>query len=126
MSIVKGDLHDRVLAKYQTLELARLNQTLQNSGIRDFAVRREICERYFFDSGYFIDSCWLSEQGRRFQPGIYFTEISGDAQSAGTIFLPDPTVGTMLHEYVQGAAAWLYDDHNEDSAEIEVGSINEV
>ncbi len=126
MSIINGDLHDRVLVKYQALELARLNQTLQDSGISDVAVRRKICERYFFDSGYFIDSCWLSEQGRRFQPGIYFTEISGGEQSTGTIFLLDLTVGTMLHEYAHGAAAWLFDDHNEDSAEIEVGSIQQA
>jgi hypothetical protein len=126
MSIIDGDLHDRVLVRYQALELARLNQTLQDSGISDVAVRRDICERYFFDAGYFIDSCWLSERGRRFQPGIYFTEISGDQQRTGSLLLPDLTVGTMLHEYAHGAAAWLFDDHNEDSSEIEVGSIQEV
>jgi hypothetical protein len=126
MKIVRGDLHDAIIATYQTLELARLNQTLKESGVADIAVRREICERYFFDSGYFIDSCWLSEQGRRFRPGIYFTEVEGDERSTGTVFLPDSAVGTMLHEYAHGAAAWLFDDRNEDPSEIEVGSINEV
>jgi hypothetical protein len=27
----------------------------------------------------------------------------------------------MFHEYAHGAAAWLFDDHNEDGSEIEVG-----
>ncbi|HZM89545.1 MAG TPA: hypothetical protein VFF31_23695 [Blastocatellia bacterium] len=126
MKIVSGNLHDAIIATYQTLELARLNQTLKESGVADIAVRREICERYFFDSGYFIDSCWLSEQGRRFQPGIYFTEVEADERSSGTIFLPDSAVGTILHEYAHDAAAWLFDDHDEDPSEIEVGSINEV
>src|SRR5215831_13504225 len=126
MKIVEGDQHDPALATYQTLELARLNQILKGCGIGDVAVRREICERYFFESGHFIDSCWFAERGRRFQPGIYSTEVNDNSESTSTIFLPDPELGTMLHEYAHGATAWLFDDHDEDASEIASGDIKLV
>lgn len=124
MNIVQGDLHDPCVASYQTLELARLNTILSACGITDTAKRREICEQYFFDSGYFLDSCWFEEGGRRFRPGVYFEEVASDCQEAGTLLLPDPSFGTAFHEYAHGAAAWLYDDHAEDASEIETGDIN--
>ena len=124
MNIVQGDLHDSCVASYQTLEVARLNATLAACGITDPAKRREICEQYFFDSGYFLDSCWFEESGRRFRPGVYFAEVSPDGEELGTVLLPDPSFGTAFHEYAHGAAAWLYDDHAEDASEIQTGDVN--
>jgi hypothetical protein len=85
MNIVQGDLHDPLSATYQTLELARLNDTLKECGVADSQLRREICETYFFNSGYFLDSCWFSEQGRRFRPGISFTPLDDHAEDASEI-----------------------------------------
>lgn len=124
MNIVQGDLHDPCVATYQTLELARLNQTLVECGIDDVQKRREICEHYFFQSGYFLDSCWFEEKGRYFHPGVYFAELTRDQQPTGTVLMPDPSFGTAFHEYSHGAAAWLYDDHAEDASEIQTGDIN--
>jgi hypothetical protein len=126
MKIIEGDVHDPLSATYQTLEIARLNEALKESGVNDPALRRTICETYFFNSGYFLDSCWFLEEGRRFRPGIYFAELGHDSKETGTVYLPDPAVGTMFHEYAHGAAAWLFDDHGEDASEIETGDANEV
>jgi len=121
MKITQGDLHDSLTATYQTLELARLNETLKQSGISDAPLRRKICENYFFGSGRFLDSGWFSDQGARFRVGIYFSQLDNKAKCDGTVFLPDPEIGTMFHEYAHGAAAWLFDDHAEDASEIETG-----
>ncbi|MBM3966520.1 MAG: hypothetical protein FJ308_15870 [Planctomycetes bacterium] len=126
MQIIQGDIHDPLTATFQTLELARLNDALKESGITDPAVRRTICETYFFHSGYFLDSGWFADQGRRFRAGTYFAEVGPDGKETGAVYLPDPTVGTMYHEYAHGAAAWLFDDHGEDASEIETGDANEV
>jgi len=124
MKIVNGDLHDPLTATYQTLEVARLNQTLKECGVSDVKLRRTICEQYFFHAGYFLDSCWFVEEGRRFRPGLYFAEVDGENRETGTTLLPDPSVGTMFHEYAHGAAAWLFDDHSQDASEIETGDVN--
>lgn len=124
MKIVRGDLHDPLIATYQTLELARLNQTMKECGITDVDLRRAICEQYFFDSGHFIDSGWFSEEERRFRPGIYFAEVGENSRDTEAILLPDPVAGTMLHEYSHGAAAWLFDDHDEDASEIVTGDVD--
>ena len=121
MDVIEGDAHDPLVATYQTLELARLNEALKEGGILNPEIRRKVCETYFFNSGYFLDGCWFAEEGRRFRPGVYFAEIDDDDQPTGKVILPDPAVGTMFHEYAHGAAAWLFDDHNEDASEIEVG-----
>ena len=121
MNIIEGEMHDPLTATLQTLEVARLNEALRESGINDLTLRRSICETYFFNSGYFLDSGWFTEEGRRFRPGIYFAEIAADGRETGNVYMPDPSVGTMLHEYAHGAAAWLFDDHAEDASEIETG-----
>ena len=126
MKLIEGDIHDPLTATLQTLEVARLNDALRESGITDSTLRRTICETYFFNSGYFYDSGWFTEEGRRFRPGTYFAEIGENGRETGDVYMPDPLVGTMFHEYAHGAAAWLFDDHAEDASEIETGDINEV
>jgi hypothetical protein len=119
--IVEGDQHDSLSATYQTLEVARLNDALRECGVLDVKVRRAVCETYFFNSGYFLDGCWFAEAGKRLRAGVYFAELDRTNAPTGTIYLPDPAIGTMFHEYAHGAAAWLFDEHNERADEIEVG-----
>ena len=126
MEIITGNLHDPLTATYQTLELARLNETLKDCGVKDVKLRRVICEKYFFNAGYFLDSGWLPEQERRFRPGVHFVEIKSHKEAPLALLLPDPEVGTMFHEYAHGAAAWLFDDHDEEASEIKTGDVNEA
>ena len=121
MKAIEGDLHDPLTATYQTLEMDRLNRTLKDCGIVDVALRRRVCEQYFFAAGYFLDDCWFVQEGRRFRPGVYFSEIDDKNRETGSALFPDPAIGTMFHEYAHGAAAWLFDDHGENADEIETG-----
>ena len=126
MEIIEGEKHDPLTATYQTLELARLNEVMKECGVNDPQLRRKICEAYFFHSGYFLDGCWFAEEASRFRPGIYFAEIDSDGRSTGKVYFPDPSIGTMFHEYAHGAAAWLFEEHAEDVSEIEVGDATGV
>jgi len=126
MDTIQGDLHDPLTATYQTLELGRLNDVLKQCGVADVDLRRKICEAYFFHSGYFLDSCWFSDQGHRYRPGIYFSQVDRANRETGIVYFPDPKIGTMFHEYAHGAAAWLFDDHGEDASEIETGDTNDA
>jgi hypothetical protein len=123
VELIEGDKHDPLTATYQTLELARLNEALKECGVADSVLRRKICETYFFNSGYFLDDCWFAEQDGRYRPGIYFAEINEQDRPTGKVFLPDPEIGTMFHEYAHGAASWLFDDNAEDASEIETGDV---
>jgi hypothetical protein len=125
VNVVEGDLHDPLCATYQTLEVARLNSVLIQLGVDEEDLRRRICETYFFDSGYFLDSCYLLEHGRKFQPGVHFSELDEKNEKTGVVLMPDPAIGTMFHEYAHGAAAWLFDDHAQDASEIETGDAHE-
>ena len=99
--------------------IAVVHPTLDSFNIARHAT--DCCETFFFNSGYFLDGCWFAEDGGRFRPGIYFAEIGDDSQPTGTVYFPDPAIGTMLHEYAHGAASWLFDDHAEDASELETG-----
>jgi hypothetical protein len=123
VKIIDGAKHDSLTATYQTLEAARLNDALKQCAVADTQLRRRICETYLFDSGHFLDSCWFAEANGRFRPGIHFEDVDAGLRPTARLFLPDPEVGTMFHEYAHGAAAWLFDDHNEDASEIEVGEV---
>jgi hypothetical protein len=125
MDIRQSSQHDQLIATYQTLELARLNDVLTKCGIDQVEIRRRICEQYFFESGYFLDSCWFGEIGMRVRPGICFTELGAAGQAVALIVQPDNSE-TNLHEYAHGAGAWLFDDHIEDASEIETGDLTDT
>jgi hypothetical protein len=53
-----------------------------------------------------------------------FEEIEENGESTGTLMVPDPGLGTLFHEYAHGAAAWLFEEENEDAAGISVGDVS--
>jgi hypothetical protein len=124
MNVVAGDLHDPCIATYQCLEADQLNNALKASGIGDASKRREVIEHFLFHGGYFRDSCWFEQEGRRFRPVMCFEEIEENGESTGTLMVPDPGLGTLFHEYAHGAAAWLFEEENEDAAGISVGDVS--
>lgn len=74
-TVEDGNFHDELRAVYQSLDVARLNETLKKHGVADAATRQKICADYLFDAGYFLDAGWLAHNGRRFKPGVYFSEL---------------------------------------------------
>jgi hypothetical protein len=120
--VIEDGFHDSLVVVFQWLQIAQLNEALKTCGVADGELRQKICETYFFHSGYFLDACWFREEGRRFKPGVYFAELDRDRQPTGAVYLPDPEFGT-IHEYAIGAVSSLFEDHQEDVSEIEVGSV---
>jgi hypothetical protein len=124
MNVVAGDLHDPCIATYQCLEADQLNTALKASGISDASKRREIIEHFLFHGGYFRDSCWFEQEGRRFRPVMCFEEIEENGRSKDTLLVPDSSLGTLFHEYAHGAAAWLFEQENEDASGIPAGDVS--
>jgi hypothetical protein len=80
MKVEVGNIHDSCVATYQTLEANQLNVALRENGISAPEVRRAIIEHDLFSSGYFRDSCWFEEQGRKFRPVMCFEEAQADGK----------------------------------------------
>jgi hypothetical protein len=126
MNPVSGDLHDPCIATYQCLEAGQLNEALKEAGIGDAAKRRDIVEAFLSRAGYFRDSCWFEQAGRLFRPVMCFEEIEVNGQSKGALLVPDPSLGTLFHEYALGAAAWLFEGQEEDASGIASGSVYDL
>lgn len=125
MKVVAGDLHDPCVATYQCLEADQLNTALKACGITDASQRRQIVEHFLFHGGYFRDSCWFEQDGRRFRPVMCFEEVSESGGSKDALLVPDPSLGTLFHEYAHGAAAWLFEEQSEDASSIGAGDVTQ-
>jgi len=124
MKVIAGDLHDPCVATYQTLEADQLNQALKACGISGASKRQAIMEHFLFNAGYFRDSRWFEEGGRRFRPVVCFEEVAPDGSSKNRMLIPDGSFGTCFHDYAHGAAAWIF-EHGESTSEIEAGDVSQ-
>jgi hypothetical protein len=76
MEAIKDPEYQLLAAKYQLLEMARLNNVLRKNGIVEKSKRYQICSDYFFPHGLLLDSdgesfAW---QGKRLHPVLCFAE----------------------------------------------------
>ena len=76
METIKDPQYGLLAAKYQLLEMARLNNALRKNGVSDKSVRYQICSDYFFSHGLLLDSdgeafVW---QGKQLHPLLCFAE----------------------------------------------------
>ena len=121
MKTSRDEVHDSLVATYQSLEASILNRVLRENGISDEAKRREIVATFLFEQGVVLDQQWFKEQDQRWYPGVFFgTKPHADLNSA-TIHLPSEQYGMNLHEYAHGAADWAIENEGNPAA-IEVGN----
>ena len=121
MKTSREDIHDELVATYQSLEASILNRVLIEHGIADLEARREIVSHFLFDQGVTLDQYWFKVQGRKYFPGVYFSTEPHERLADGTVHLPSPEHGTSFHEYAHGAADWAVDESG-DGDQIEVGN----
>ncbi len=121
MNTSRDDIHDQLVATYQTMEAVTLNRVLIEQGIDDPDKRREIIIGFLFGQGVILDQCWFKEDGKRWFPGVYFSTVPHDQIDAGTVHLPCSKYGMNFHEYAHGAADWALEHENAQDA-IETGN----
>ena len=121
MKTTRADVHDSLVATYQSLEAAVLNRSLLENGIHDAAKRKAIVASFLFQQGVLLDQCWFKEQDQRWYPGVFFgTKPHAELDSA-TVHLPSEQYGMNFHEYAHGAADWAIENEANPEA-IEVGN----
>ena len=68
--------YSRLIAKYQLLEMARLNKYLRKHGVSDGAVRYRICSDFFSGHGLLLDADGnpFPWEGKKLHPILCFAE----------------------------------------------------
>lgn len=121
MNTSREDIHDRLVATYQSLEASLLNRVLRENGIKDIDTRRSVISGFLFEQGITLDQMWFKEDGKKFYPGVFFSTEPHDHIEDGTVHLPCPEYVMNLHEYAHGATDWAME--NEDGGDaIETGN----
>ncbi|MEM1354712.1 MAG: hypothetical protein AAGC44_13525 [Planctomycetota bacterium] len=126
MQYIHDEKHDELSAIYQSLEVGRLDEALRESGIEDEELIRQVCETYFFKSGYFFDSCYFDIEGVRYRPCLSFEEIDDENQPAGRIYLVDAEEGGMMHEHAHQSVDWYFGLESSDNPppDVEEGNLH--
>ena len=106
MKALRDDLHDKLVATYQSLEGATLNSVLAENGISDVELRRKIIGEFLFRQGVILDQGWFKEEGKKHFPGVYFSSHPHSEMEKAAVMLPGPQFGTNFHDYALGAADW--------------------
>lgn len=110
------DIHDRLVATYQSLEASILNRVLRENGIEDIDTRRSVISGFLFEQGITLDQMWFKEDKMKFYPGVFFSTKPHDHIKNGTVHLPCPEYGMNFHEYAHGATEWAME--NEDGGDV--------
>ena len=121
MKISTDEIHDSLVATYQSLEASVLNKVLVENGITKPEQRREIISSFLFEQGVLLDQCWFKEQERKWYPGVYFSTQPHINLGQGTVHLASEKYGMNFHEYAHGAADWAIENAGNVGA-IEVGN----
>ena len=123
--IQQTDAYEEMAATWQCLEIARLNDVLKSSGVTSQQLRKEICSRYFFGSGDFLDSGWFECAGKPLHPGLCFAErqtpeANGKLGSIRTLHVQSDAFA--FHGYAHGNIGWYFGQHDEDTSSIVTGA----
>jgi hypothetical protein len=122
MKIENDEIHDTLVATYQSIEGSILNRVLIKNGVSDLELRREIVSSFLFEQGVLLDQCWFEEDEKKWYPGVFFSTAPHDKSSGAILHLPSEQYGMNFHEYAHGAADWaLENDTNEDA--IKIGNV---
>jgi hypothetical protein len=127
MQFVKDDAYEYAALAFQAVQVSILNDALKEHGIKDVALRKEICTSFTFFLGDFLDQGWLKTEGVRYFPMICFAEqFPGwveEGEDLGTVHVSD---GFDFHEYAHGVVSSYFDDDKEGLGNIEAGGISEL
>jgi hypothetical protein len=122
METIEDPQYGSLAAKYQLLEMARLNHTLRKCGVAERSVRYRICSEYFFPHGLLLDSDGdaITYREKRLHPVLCFAERQAHTDQSGT---PMRTIhwGNHANLYWQTEASLrlLFDEMKEDFTQLE-------
>jgi hypothetical protein len=115
MKTIRDSIYDPLAATYQSLEAKILNECLIDKGL-DEENRRAIIADFLFRQGALLENYWFKEDGKKWYPGVYFSNRPHTEIDKAVIYLPDENIGMNYHEYAHGAADWAIDNQNNPDA----------
>jgi hypothetical protein len=121
METIKDSQCGLLAAKYQLLEMARLNDALRKNGISDKSVRYQICSDYFFSHGLLLDSdgdsfAW---QGKQLHPLLCFAERHYTDKGGAPVCSIHWEDHANLYWQTEASLDQLFNKLNEDISDLE-------
>lgn len=127
MKITQDDKYETMMAEYQIIEIAKLNEILKANGIDNKNIRENICSSYFDQQGSFLDhgsfDCSIikfSEEGletsiERIYPEVVFSKRNINEEGAlGNIEeLIIPEYASNFQEYASSNSDQYFNENNE-------------
>jgi hypothetical protein len=100
--LVRNDDYEPMGLAYQSLLIAGLDQALMENGVTDPALRKAICESYFFWHGNLHDQGWFRRHGESaLYPLICFSKkflsVNTSIDDLGDVYAP--CTNFSWHEY---------------------------
>mgnify|MGYP007059491592 CR=1 FL=1 len=122
--LIREDQYEEMGSSYQCLQVAVLDATMQEHGVRDADVRQKICKSFLFAMGNFHDQGWLrpSSDADPVFPLLCFTKeflnTDTNIDELGVVYAPSQHFA--FQEYAMANAALLYE--GDPMAEVETGN----
>jgi hypothetical protein len=116
--LLRTDAYDDMANAYQSALIAELNETLKENGVTKKAVRRKICERFFFAFGNFHDQYWFKAGGQKCFPLLCFSQEFLNTNTKVTELgeVQVPSDGYAMHDASAGNVECYFDDQKEKRA----------
>jgi len=121
--LVRDVAYEEMGSSYQCLQVTALDAAMQEHGIADAAVRRQVCESFLFSMGNLHDQGWFkpSADAERVYPLLCFSKrflnLDTPIDDLGEVYAPSESFA--FHEYAFGNASLLYE--GDPNAEVESG-----
>lgn len=111
---------------FSEVVIDELNDALKENGILDAELRQQICSRFGFGFGNFLDQYWFEHESKKYYPLIAFTE---EFLNTGTPISEVEPLHLKSEDFeFHGAmdeAATVYFEENNQEATVRVGYVGE-
>lgn len=111
---------------FTEIQIMELNEALKDCGVADVEQRQEICSRFAFGMGNFLDQYWMEVDGRKYYPMLCFSEKFLDTdvsiQEIGPVQAP---ADFEFHAAADDMAIFYFRDQSEKLARAKIGIVGD-
>lgn len=75
------ELYWELASAFAEVQIMELNEALKDCGIDDAGQRQNICSRFAFGMGNFLDQYWMEVDGKKHYPMVCFSETFLDTDT---------------------------------------------
>ena len=120
-----GDVYEAIAPAFQCVLIDALNRTLKENGVKDPAVRRNICDTYIFEISVLLDQTWVkTKETKRLFPRVCFVDRQlqedEEADAKAKIYLP--AAGFEFHSYSHGDVGYYFEQCKEKLKDMKTGA----